>query len=64
VTEHEVQDETISDTEVEPLPDEREDNLVPEPTARSAVRRCVTRGEGTNSARIFTPGEKERTSKV
>ena len=37
-------------------------SLIPDPTARSAVP-GVTRGEGTNSARPFTPGERNALAK-
>jgi hypothetical protein len=36
--------------------------FIPEPTARSAVP-GVSPGEGTNSARLFTPGEREALAK-
>ena len=36
--------------------------IIPKPTARSAVAR-VSPGEGTNSARLFTPGESETLAK-
>ena len=36
--------------------------IIPEPTARSAVPR-VSPGVGTNSARLFTPGESETLAK-
>jgi hypothetical protein len=36
--------------------------LIPEPTARSAVP-GVSPGEGTNSTRLFTPGERKALAK-
>ena len=36
--------------------------IIPEPTARSAVP-GVSRGEGTNSARLFTSGERNALAK-